>query len=54
MFAIKRIYGREPHLTGFIIFFNEETILMIDPIFARETVQEYVQNSERKNDYFQT
>ena len=38
--GIRRSYGREPCLSDFSGFAKEETILVNDPIFSREAVQE--------------
>ena len=47
---IRMSYDREPFLSDFFGFLNEETILINDPIFSREAVQEYVKHSEKKLD----
>ena len=41
-------YGREPSLSDFSGSVNEETILVNDPIFSREAVQEYVTHPSEK------
>ena len=47
-----RSYGRGPCLSDFSRFVKEETILVNDPIFSREAVQEYVTHPEKKlNDH---
>ena len=40
-------YGREPCLSDFSGFLNEETILVNDPIFSREAVQDYATHPEK-------
>ena len=46
--GIRRSYGREPCLTDFSGFLNEETVLVNDLIFSREAVEEYVTRPEKK------
>ena len=41
-------YIKESCLSEFSRFLNKETILVNDPIFLREAVQEYVTHSEKK------
>ena len=48
MQGIRRSYGREPCLSDFSRYVNEETILVNDPIFSIEAVQEYVTYPEKK------
>ena len=44
--GIRRSYGREPCLSDFSGFVKKETILVNDPMFSREAVQEYVMHPE--------
>ena len=46
--GIKRNYGREPCLSDFSVLVKEKAILVNDPIFSREAVQEYIMHSEKK------
>ena len=46
--GIRRSYGREQCLSDFSGFVKEEIIVVINPIFSREAVQEYVTHPEKK------
>ena len=46
--GIRRSYGREPCLSDFSRYVNEETILVNDPILSIEAVQEYVTYPDKK------
>ena len=46
--GIRMSYDREPCLSDFSGFLNEETILVNNPTFSREAVQEYVTHPEKK------
>ena len=46
--GIRRSHGRETCLLDFSGFVKEETILVKDPIFSREAVQENVTHPEKK------
>ena len=46
--GIRGSYGREPCLSDFSGFVNEEIILVNDPIFSREAVQQYVTYPKKK------
>ena len=44
---IRRRELREPDLTNFVQFVEEETLLMNDPLFSRETLHEYAGQKEK-------
>ena len=46
--GIRRSYGIEPYLIDFSWFVNEKTVLINNPIFSREAVQENL-HIQRKN-----
>ena len=39
--TIRRRHKREPDLTDFIHFVNDETLIVSDPIFSKEAVEQY-------------
>ena len=47
--VFRRNFGREPCLSDFSSFVQEETTLVNDPIFSMDAVLEYVQNPEKKH-----
>ena len=47
--VLKRSQQREPSLKDFIEFFDEETVLVNNPIFSRETITAYVGTKEKSN-----
>ena len=46
---VRKIQQREPSLKDFIGFFDEETVLVNDPMFLREAITAYVGNQEKSD-----
>ena len=41
--TIRRRGNREPEMADFIQFVNNETLIVIDPVFSKEAVEQYVE-----------
>ena len=41
--TIRRKYNREPDMMDFIQFVNNKTVIVTDPIFSKEAVEQYVE-----------
>ena len=46
---LRRSQQRKPSLKYFIEFFNEETVLVNDPVFLREAITTYVGTQEKSD-----
>ena len=46
--GIRRDKGREPDMKYFIYFVNDETVIVSDPIFSKQAVEQYL---EKKQNY---
>ena len=43
---IRRSHGREPELSDFIDFVDDETLLASDPLFSQEALKQYNERQE--------
>ena len=41
--VIRRSYGREPGLSDFIDFVDDEALLASDPLFSQEALKQYIE-----------
>ena len=41
--AIRRKYNRETDMMDFVQFVNDKTVIVTDPIFSKEAVEQYVE-----------
>ena len=47
MMMIRRSHGREPELSDFIDFVDDETLLASDPLFSQEALKQYNERQEK-------
>ena len=45
--AIRKKYKREPGMIDFIQFVNDQTVIVSDPIFFKEAVEQYVEKKPK-------
>ena len=48
---LQRSQQKEPSLKDFIELFDEESVLVNDPIFSREAITAYVGNQEKSDNF---
>ena len=50
---IRRSGNREPEMADFIQFVNDKTLIMSDPVFSKEAVEQYVEKKPSYKGRFQ-